>query len=90
VVAVLVIAVLALLIGIVLMLVLRRIPGAGLGRRRTTTFFGIVLAQGASGSIQVVTGLPDAPGGHPSFGRRLGLVGTVWVLLKVNPRRSAT
>lgn len=76
---------LTLVLGVLLAIVLARIPGAGLARRRTYTFVLVVLAQGAIGVVQAVTGLPDALVALHLLGAALVWVGALRVLLDTNP-----
>jgi cytochrome c oxidase assembly protein subunit 15 len=75
-----------LVLGIVLYLVLARVPGAQLVRRRTLTFIIVVVAQAALGLVQSLTGLPEALVALHLLGAALVWVGALRVLLDVNPR----
>jgi heme a synthase len=80
-----VLAGLTLGLGVLLAVVLLRVRGAGLARRRTYTFIAVVLAQGVIGVVQAVTALPDALVALHLLGAALVWVGALRVLLDVNP-----
>lgn len=74
-----------LVIAVALLLVLRRVTGAALARRRTVTFIVIVVLQAGVGLLQSLTALPAALVAVHLLGAALVWVGALRVLLDVNP-----
>ncbi|WP_223690578.1 COX15/CtaA family protein [Leifsonia poae] len=74
-----------LVLAVVLLVVLRRVPGAVLSRRRTVAFIVVVLLQAAVGLVQSLIGLPEWLVAVHLLGAALVWVGVLRVLLDVNP-----
>jgi cytochrome c oxidase assembly protein subunit 15 len=76
---------LTLVLGVVLYLMVRRIPGAALARRRALTFVVVVVLQALLGVTQALTGLPEWMVVLHLLGSALVWVGVLRVLLDVHP-----
>ncbi|WP_230670540.1 COX15/CtaA family protein [Rathayibacter sp. Leaf248] len=76
----------SLALGIVLFALLRRVAGAELARRRAATYIAVVVLQALVGVAQSLLALPEALVAVHLLGSALVWVGTVRVLLDVNPR----
>ncbi|WP_082485328.1 COX15/CtaA family protein [Rathayibacter sp. Leaf296] len=76
----------SLVLGIVLFALLRRVAGAELARRRVVTYIAVVVLQALVGVAQSLLALPEALVAVHLLGSALVWVGTVRVLLDVNPR----
>jgi cytochrome c oxidase assembly protein subunit 15 len=74
-----------LVIAVALLLVLRRVAGAAIARRRTVAFVVIVMLQAVVGLVQSLTALPEALVAVHLLGAALVWVGVLRVLLDVNP-----
>lgn len=74
-----------LALAVALLVVLTRVPGAVLARRRTTTFIVIVILQAGVGLLQSLIGLPEALVALHLLGAALVWVGVLRVVLDVNP-----
>jgi cytochrome c oxidase assembly protein subunit 15 len=78
-------AVVVIALTIALYVVLRRSPDAALARRTTFVFLVVLLAQGAIGGVQSLTGIPAALVAVHLLGAALVWVGAIRVLLDVEP-----
>ncbi|OOB90958.1 COX15/CtaA family protein [Rathayibacter sp. VKM Ac-2630] len=76
----------SLVLGVVLLVLLRRVSGAELARRRVVTYIAVVVLQALVGIAQSLLALPEALVAVHLLGSALVWVGTVRVLLDVNPR----
>lgn len=76
----------SLVLGVVLFALLRRVAGAELARRRVATYIAVVVLQALVGVAQSLLALPEALVAVHLLGSALVWVGTVRVLLDVNPR----
>ncbi len=77
---------LTLALGVVLTVVLLRVPGAALARRRAITFVAVVVVQALIGLTQSLLGLPEWLVVLHLLGSALVWVGALRVLLDVHPR----
>jgi len=78
-------AVATIVLTIALYVALRRIPDSATARRTTLTFFVVLLAQGAIGGVQSLTGIPAVLVALHLLGAALVWVGAIRVLLDVQP-----
>ncbi|MEO6117241.1 MAG: COX15/CtaA family protein, partial [Pseudolysinimonas sp.] len=78
-------AVATIVLAVVLYAVLRRSPDAAIARRTTLTFLVVLLAQGAIGGVQALTGIPAVLVAMHLLGAALVWVGAIRVLLDVEP-----
>jgi cytochrome c oxidase assembly protein subunit 15 len=78
-------AVIVVALTVVLFVVLRRQPDATLARRTTLVLFVLLLAQGAIGGVQSLTGIPAVLVAVHLLGAALVWVGAIRVLLDVDP-----
>ncbi|WP_368496105.1 heme A synthase [Herbiconiux sp. A18JL235] len=75
-----------LMLGVVLLVGVRRVPGAQLALRRVVTFVAVVVAQAALGIAQALLGLPEWMVVLHLLGSALVWVGALRVLLDLHPR----
>ncbi|PJJ63193.1 COX15/CtaA family protein [Compostimonas suwonensis] len=75
-----------LVLAVILLVVLRRTPGAELARQRTVTFVVVVILQAGIGLVQSLIGLPEVLVALHLLGAALVWVGVLRVLLDVNPQ----
>jgi len=78
-------AVATVLLAFALYVVMRRTPDAGTARGTTLTFLVVLLAQGAVGGVQALTGIPAVLVALHLLGAALVWVGAIRVLLDVEP-----
>jgi cytochrome c oxidase assembly protein subunit 15 len=76
---------LTLALGVVLLVAVSRIPGAGLARRRMATFVVVVVVQALLGVAQALLGLPEWMVVLHLLGSALVWVGVLRVLLDLHP-----
>ncbi|QJU53548.1 COX15/CtaA family protein [Herbiconiux sp. KACC 21604] len=81
-----VLGVVVLVLGVVLLVGVRRVPGASLALRRVVTFVVVVVLQAALGIAQALLGLPEWMVVLHLLGSALVWVGALRVLLDLHPR----